>query len=49
MGTVQSKGSHSFTKPLRNALLLMPDDDFAYLHDWGEVGVVGDVSHDLFR
>ena len=27
----------------------MPDDDFAYLHDWGEIGVVGDVSHDLFR
>jgi hypothetical protein len=25
------------------------DDDFAYLHDWGEIGVVGDVSHDLFR
>ena len=21
----------------------MPDDDFANLHDWGEVGVVGDV------
>src|ERR1700751_146842 len=47
--SVQFNVSRLSSRGIVNALLLMPADDFAYLHDWGEIGVVDYVSQDLFR